>query len=67
MRADRRKTAVNLKTKVSYKTALSKARRKPTEKKLKEAFSKLDRAVKAGVIAKSKAARLKSRLAKRVK
>jgi len=67
LRADKRKAAVNLKTKTSYKAAVSKVRRKATVKNLREVFSKLDRAVKAGVIARNKAARLKSRLAKRVK
>lgn len=67
LRADRRKAAVNLKVKTGYKAAVAIMRRKPTEKSLKAAFSKLDRAVGAGVITKNKAARLKSRLASRVK
>jgi len=67
LRADKRKAAVNLAVKKGYKAAVAAVRRKPTEKSLKTAFSKLDRAVGARVITKNKAARLKSRLAGRVK
>ncbi|MBI2008359.1 30S ribosomal protein S20 [Candidatus Amesbacteria bacterium] len=67
LRADKRKAAVNSKIKAVYKTAVNRIRRRPTDKNLREVFSKLDRAVKAGVIAKNKAARLKSRSARRVK
>ena len=55
------------KQKTAYEIAVAAARRKATEKNLKAAFSKLDRAVGAKVITKNKAARLKSRLASRVK
>ena len=64
LRADKKKTALNLRVKNLYKQAVKKARQKPTEKNLTEAFSRLDRAAKSKVIHKNKASRLKSRLAK---
>jgi small subunit ribosomal protein S20 len=67
LRADKRKSAVNLRTKQVMKQAISGLRKKPSEKQLKEAFSKLDKAVKSQVIHKNKAARLKSRLSSLLK
>ena len=63
-RADRVKAAINNRVKNLYRQALKKARQKPTLKSLSEAFQKLDRAAKAHVIHRNKAARLKSRLSK---
>jgi small subunit ribosomal protein S20 len=67
LRADKRKAAVNVRTRIALREAVSGMRKKPTEKKISELFSKLDRAVKGKVIHKNKAARLKSRLVALVK
>jgi small subunit ribosomal protein S20 len=67
LRADKRKAATNLRVRKVLKEAVSTMRKKPTEKKLRELFSSVDRAVKVRVIHKNKAARLKSRLAALVK
>lgn len=67
LRADKRRSVVNVKTRTAMKQAISAMRRKPSEKLLKAAFSKLDRAVKSQIVHKNKAARLKSRLALLVK
>jgi small subunit ribosomal protein S20 len=64
LRVSRRKSAVNAKIRNSYKEALKKARKHPTEDNLKKTFSILDKAAKANVIHPNKANRLKSRLAK---
>jgi small subunit ribosomal protein S20 len=61
-RADKRKGVVNLRIKRSLRLAISGMRKKPSEKKLVDVFSKLDKAVKGDVIHKNRAARLKSRL-----
>ena len=63
-RADRVKAAINNRVKNLYRQALKKARQKPTLKSLSEAFQKLDRAAKAHVIHRNKAARIKSHLSK---
>jgi hypothetical protein len=47
LRADKRKAAVNVKIRAALREAVSGMRRKPTEKKISELFSKLDRAQKA--------------------
>lgn len=67
LRADKHKAAVNVRVRVALREAVSGMRKKPTEKKISELFSKLDRAVKGKVIHKNKAARLKSRLVALVK
>lgn len=67
LRADKKKAAVNSKTRSNYKQAVSTMRKKPTAAKLKEVFRAVDRASKSGVIHKNKAARLKSRLSALVK
>lgn len=67
VRSDKRKRARNLRFKVGLKTALKAARREPTLNHLKAAQAVLDKAVTAHVIHQNKAARLKSRLAKKVK
>lgn len=67
LKADKRKSAINLRVKSAMKQAISDSRKKPSEKKLKEVFSKLDRAVKDNLIHKNKAARLKSRLSSLLK
>lgn len=67
LRQDRRRTIINQRIKRKIKAVLKKARQKPTQKSLIQASQVLDRAVKKKVIHKNKAARLKSRLAKRLK
>lgn len=64
LKADRRRHLENLKISQAYKRALKQARLKPTLKSVGLAFSRLDRAAKKKVIAKNKASRLKSRLAR---
>lgn len=64
LRRDKRRTRVNLRIKRKMKTALKRAKAKPTKKNLALAYSALDRAVKKKLIHKKKAARLKSRLSK---
>ena len=63
-RADKVKKVINDRVKNLYRQAVKKVRQKPTPKALSEAFQKLDRAAKAHVIHRNKAARLKSRLSK---
>lgn len=67
LRRDRRRTIINKQIKRKIKEVLKKARRKPTKKVLAQATSLLDRAAKKNVIHRNKAARLKSRLAKKLK
>lgn len=67
VRSDKRKRAHNLHFKVGLKNALKIARKEPTLDHLKAAQAVLDKAVTARVIHQNKAARLKSRLAKRAK
>jgi small subunit ribosomal protein S20 len=67
LRADKKKSALNLKVKTAYKQAVSSMRKHPSIKTLREVFSKVDRAAKTNVIHKNKASRLKSRLSKLVK
>jgi len=63
-RADRVKTAINDRVRKLYRLVLKKARQKPTPQSLSAAYRGLDRAAKAHVIHRNKAARLKSRLSK---
>jgi len=65
--ADKRKAAINAKTREGYKLTVSQLRKKPTTARLREVFKAVDRASKSGVIHKNKAARLKSRLSRLVK
>ena len=65
--ADRRREKENLKIKQAYKKALKQAQVKKSAKAISAAFSLLDRAAKKKVIHKSKASRLKSRLARFLK
>ena len=66
VRQDARKTAVNLKLKKTYKKAVRDYSKNPTAAGLSIAFKALDRAAKTNVIHKNKAARLKSRLSKKL-
>jgi len=63
LRRDRRKTVVNLVVRKQMKQALKEVREKKSKKALSVTYSALDRAAKKGVIKKTKASRLKSRLA----
>ncbi|MFH1088603.1 MAG: 30S ribosomal protein S20 [Patescibacteria group bacterium] len=65
MRADARKRVTNLRQKVSVKKATKSALLTPTPESLSSAQKALDKAVKTHVIHRNKAARLKSRLAKK--
>ena len=70
MRQDVRRTEANLMYKKTYKVAVKKARAaKKIGKKMasavKAAYKSLDKAARKGVIHKKKAARLKSRIAKK--
>ena len=62
----KRQTEENLPKKSSMKTAIKKALNDSTDENIKEANKKIDKAVKAGIIKKNKAARAKSRIARKV-
>ena len=64
VRKDKKRAAVNLRRRRSYKQAVKTARQDPNPESLKTAQKELDKAAKRGVIKKGKAARLKSRLSK---
>lgn len=65
VRQDKVRTARNAKIKTNIKRTLKNVRKDITNAKLAtEAFSTLDKAVKRGFITRSKASRLKSRMAK---
>ncbi len=66
VRQDARKTAVNLKRKKTYKKAVRDYLKNPTVAGLSIVFTALDRAAKTNVIHRNKAARLKSRLSKKL-
>lgn len=65
LRQDKKRRVVNLKTIDKFKSALSLARKKPVLANIKAAVSLIDQAVKKKIIHQNKAARLKSRLAKK--
>lgn len=66
VRQDKRKTAINLAVRGKYKKAVLAFRKNPTATLLSAAFKALDRAAKTNVIHHNKAARLKSRLSKKL-
>ncbi|MBI4034922.1 MAG: 30S ribosomal protein S20 [Candidatus Chisholmbacteria bacterium] len=66
-RRDRRRAGVNARVRGVMKAAVREARQKPSVKKMRVAYRSVDRAAKKGVIHKNKAARLKSRLMRRMK
>ena len=66
VRQDKRKTSINLKVKSAYKKAVSSFKKSPSEAGLKTVYRVLDTAAKTNVIHKNKAARLKSRLSKKI-
>ncbi len=67
VRQDKRKTAINLKVKQALKKAVRDFEKKKTAESLKAVFRAADRAAKSNVIHKNKAARIKSRLSKKLK
>lgn len=67
LRQDKKRAKINMPVKKKFREAVKKARKKPTLKNLKQAYSILDKAAKKKIIHKNKAARLKSRLAKLLK
>ena len=66
VRQDKKKAKFNLLKKTAYKKNVANFLKNPTESALKAAFSALDLAAKTNVIHKNKAARLKSRLSKKI-
>lgn len=66
VRQDKRKAQINLKVKSAYKKTVSGFRKAPSQAGLKNVYKLLDRAAKTNVIHRNKAARLKSRLSKKL-
>ena len=64
---DRKRSRQNTTIAKTLRDTIRAVRKSPTEKKLTEAYTKLDKAVKRGIIHANKAARLKSRLSKLLK
>ena len=60
------KHSINVPKKSSIKTAIKKAVVSPSEETVKEANKKIDKALSSGIITKNKAARQKSRVAKKL-
>ncbi len=67
VRQDKRKAVFNLRRRTDYKKAVKGFLKHPTEAGLKSVFSAVDLAAKTNVIHKNKAARIKSRLSKKLK
>jgi len=67
VRQDARKAVFNLQRKKAYKKAVKDFLKHPTEAGLKTVFGAVDRAAKTNVIHRNKAARIKSRLSKKLK
>ena len=67
LRVSKRKTVVNQRVRSRAKTAIKQMFNSPSADKLSEAFSRIDKAAKLGIIHKNTAARRKSRLAKLLK
>lgn len=66
-RVDKRRTLQNLAARGRVRTTVKEARETPSVDTLKNMFSALDRAVKHNLVAKRRAARLKSRISKTLK
>jgi small subunit ribosomal protein S20 len=67
LRQDKKKRVLNSAYKKKYKEAVAAFVLKGTKNLLQKAFSLVDKSVKKGVLHKNTAARLKSKLSKRVK
>jgi len=65
LRKDKKREAENLKLKKSFKKSVKITRLNPSKKNLTEASKVVDKAAKKGIIHKNKAARIKSRLARK--
>lgn len=65
LRKDKKRQVKNDATRSSYKKALKNTKKSPTPKNLSQTSKELDKAAGKNVIHKNKAARLKSRLAKK--
>lgn len=65
LRSSKRKNIVNSRVKSQLKTAMDSAKKTSTTETVSEAYSKIDRAVKKGVIHRNAAARLKSQVGKK--
>jgi ribosomal protein S20 len=66
LKQDKKRTVRNKKVKITFKTVVKKAKEAKSEKALSAAFKGIDKAVKANIIHKNKAARMKSSLSKMV-
>ena len=66
VRQDKRKTTVNLRVKLAFKKAVRDFEKKPTIEGLKSVFAAVDKAAKTNVIHKNRAARIKSRLSRKL-
>lgn len=66
LRVAERRTIVNRRVKSQLKTAVDSYAKKPSTEALSEAFSRIDKAVKKHLIHRNKAARVKSRLSKKL-
>lgn len=66
MRKDKARTQRNAKKETALKGLIKNMRRTPTNELLSQTMSALDKAAKTNLIHKNKAARIKSRLAKRL-
>jgi small subunit ribosomal protein S20 len=64
-RQDQKRRSRNASVKKAYKQKVKTFVKKPAKEKLAQAYSAIDKAAKKHVIHKNKAARLKSRLAKK--
>lgn len=67
LRQDKKKKRINARSKANYKKAVKTTKTAGKSGSSKTAYSKIDKAVKRGVLHKRKAARLKSQVAKRTK
>ena len=63
---NRTKREENLPIKSTMKTAVKKAITNPSEETVREATKRIDKALASGIIKKNKAARLKSRVCKKL-
>lgn len=65
LRQDKKRTLVNKKLKNLLKIAVKTAEKKSSDENIRKAFKAVDKAAKANVIHKNKAARMKSALSKK--
>lgn len=62
LRQSKKRTAINNRTRKSYRAAVKGMRTNPSTEQLQQSYSQLDKAAKRNVITQGKADRLKSRL-----